>query len=257
MSAFLRGLRRAERRLVPALLAAAGVTLLAAGVLAWAPPPGSMAPTQAPTGAIDSPAPSATGSGAPASSTPGGTGLASGSPGFSPPIPVTPTPGPTTSPLPEGTATRVVIPALKIDLPVIEGDGTFPPCDVALFLPSFQQPGQPGTTYLYGHAREGMLLPLLAQSKVNNGKKMLGYSVLVYTTDNKVYWYEISEVKRDVKPTDWTITEIPEGEQQLILQTSETPFASGTKLQVAAKPVLVQDAEPEEANPTPKPRKCS
>ena len=150
-----------------------------------------------------------------------------------------------------------MVPALKIDLPVIEGKEQFPPCDVALYLPSFQQPGQPGTTYLYAHAREGMFLPLLEQSKIDNGKQMLGYTVLVYTSDNKLYWYEISRVKRHVERTDWSITEIPPGEQQLVLQTSETPFAEGTKLQVVARPVLVQDADPAAANPPPKPRKCS
>ena len=171
--------------------------------------------------------------------------------------PAPPTPGPTATPFPEGTATRVVVPALKIDLPIIEGNEPFPPCDVALYLPSFQQPGQPGTTYLYAHARKGMFLPLLEQSKVNNGKKMLGYTVLVYTSENKVYRYEISLVKRNVERTDWSITEIPEGDQQVILQTSETPFAEGTKLQIVATPVLVQEAAPAEANPTPQPRKCS
>jgi len=72
-----------------------------------------------------------------------------------------------------------------------------------------------------------------------------------------VYRYEISQVKRNVERTDWSITEIPEGDQQVILQTSETPFAEGTKLQIVATPVLVQEAAPAEANPTPQPRKCS
>jgi sortase (surface protein transpeptidase) len=255
MSAIARGLRRIEHRLVPALLTAAGVTLLAAGILAYAPPAGSAGPTPPFTGGIDTPPPTTSPSTGHVTPTP--RPPATGGPGFSPPIPATPTPTSTPTPFPTGTATRVVVPALKIDLPIIEGNEPFPPCDVALYLPSFKQPGQPGTTYLYAHAREGMFLPLLERSKLSNGKKMLGYTVLVYTSENKVYRYEISLVKRNVERTDWSITEIPEGAQQLILQTSETPFAEGTKLQVVAKPVLVQDADPAEANPTPKPRKCS
>ena len=255
MSAVARGLRRIEHRLVPALLTAAGVTLLAAGILAYAPPAGSAGPTPPFVGGIDTPPATTAPSTAPATPTPVPTPPRS--PGFSPPIPATPTPSPTPTPLPQGTATRVVVPALKIDLPIIAGNEPFPPCDVALYLPSFQQPGQPGTTYLYAHARKGMFLPLLEQSKLNNGKKMLGYTVLVYTSENKVYRYEISLVKRNVERTDWSITEIPGGEQQLVIQTSETPFAEGTKLQVVAKPVLVQDADSAEANPLPKPRKCS
>jgi sortase (surface protein transpeptidase) len=106
-----------------------------------------------------------------------------------------------------------------------------------------------------------MFLPLLEQSKMNNGKRMLGYTVLVYTSENKMYRYEITRVRRQVDPGDWSITEIPEGEQQLILQTSETATLADdgkqTKLQVVATPVLVQDAAPAEANPTPQPRKCS
>jgi len=251
MSAITRGLRRIEHRLVPALLTAAGVTLLAAGILAYAPPADSAGPTPPFSGGIDTPPPTTVPSVVPATPTP--RPPATGSPGFSPPIPATPTP----TPFPKGTATRVVVPALKIDLPIIEGNEPFPPCGVALYLPSFQQPGQPGTTYLYAHARKGMFLPLLEQSKVNNGKKMLGYTVLVYTSENKVYRYEISQVKRNVERTDWSITEIPEGDQQVILQTSETPFAEGTKLQIVATPVLVQEAAPAEANPTPQPRKCS
>ena len=69
-------------------------------------------------------------------------------------------------------ATRVVIPSLGIDLPIVsrdlavpnQGPDVYPPCDVAVYHTSFQQPGQPGTAYLYAHARDGMFLPLLNAS---------------------------------------------------------------------------------------------
>jgi hypothetical protein len=266
MAAILRVLRAIERRVVPALLSAAGVTLLAAGLLAYAPSPaapGSPEPSAEATVSASgqTASPSLPPSQSPASFAP------TSSPGpdwsFQPPIPSSsptapPTPTPSPTPAPVGIASRVVVPALKIDLPVIEGKDLFPPCDVALFLPKYVQPAEDGTVYLYSHARAGMFLPLLAASQVDNGKAMLGYTALVYTTDAKVYWYTISLVKRHVTRTDWTLADnVAPGQRQLILQTSETPYKDGTKLQVRADFVLVQDADPAEANPTPKPRACS
>ncbi len=60
-----------------------------------------------------------------------------------------------------------------------------------MYLEDLGQPGQPGATYLYAHARTGMFLPLLDTSKVNNGKAMLGKLVQVYTNDDMLYLYEI------------------------------------------------------------------
>jgi hypothetical protein len=231
MAAILRVLRSIERRLVPALLSAAGVTLLAAGLLAYVPP-------AVPLGSPSPPSADVT------------TAIASAS------LSATPTPTPT--PAPPGIASRVVVPALKIDLPVIEGKDLFPPCDVALFLPKYVQPAEDGTVYLYSHAREGMFLPLLDASRVNDGKAMLGYTVLVYTSDSKMFWYSVSLVKRHATRTDWSLADdVAPGVRQLVLQTSETPYEDGTKLQVRADFVLVQDADPAEANPTPEPRTCS
>jgi hypothetical protein len=160
----------------------------------------------------------------------------------------------------------VVIPALKIDLPVVSGNGRFPLCDVAQYLTPGQapfrpvQPGQPGTTYLYAHARVGMFLPLLSASQVDNGAAMIGYSVLVYTSDSHVYWYSISVVKRGVVPggpDEWTIAKAAPGVQQLVLQTSEGPYDSSTKLEVLAAFELVQPATFAMSHPTPHPQVCT
>ncbi len=246
-------LRQLERHLASSILTGIGVTLLAAGLFAYVlpfgaaatapatPPPTqqaivSLPPTAAPSAASPAPA-SAAASGTPA-----------------------PTPQP-------AVATRVVIPALGIDLPILPGTAKFPYCNVAQYLlPSSGlpftpvMPGQDGTTYLYAHARVGMFLPLLNESMINNGASMIGYSVLVYTSDSKVYWYSISRVKRHVSPTGadtWDIAKAAPGVKQLVLQTSEGPYESSTKLQILAKFDLVQQASYAASHPTPRPIICS
>jgi hypothetical protein len=111
------------------------------------------------------------------------------------------------------------------------------------------------TTYIYGHAREGMFLPLLEASKRDGGKELLNALVQVYTSDDKVYLYEIFRVKRHA--LDFSLaTDVGADEQRLVLQTSEGPKGTVPKLQVAARLLNVQAATPEEARPSPKPRAC-
>src|SRR5262245_19336427 len=75
--------------------------------------------------------------------------------------PPTQTPAPSgstaPSPTPEATfpadrvATRIVISALGIDLPIVrpESDSAYPYCDVAMFIQELGQPGEGMATYLY------------------------------------------------------------------------------------------------------------
>ena len=251
-----RALHQVERHVLSAVLSGAGVTLLAAGLLAYVMPFGVTA------------SPGQTASPAAATSTPSASfALPSGSTGL------------TASASPPGkpaVATRVTVPALRIDLPIVSQateqivhgvltpsgprDVIFPYCNVAEYITSLSQPGQPGTTYLFAHARVGMFLPLLTASMVDSGASMLGDTVLVYTSDSKVYWYSISKVKRGVPPTGsavWDITKAAPGVQQLVLQTSEGPYDSSTKLQILARFELVQPADPAEAHPTPHPVVCA
>src|SRR5207253_5583467 len=60
----------------------------------------------------------------------------------------------------------------------------------------------PISTYIFAHARTGMFLPLLEGSKVDNGKKMKGMLVQVYTSDDQLFLYSISEVRRHVLSLD-------------------------------------------------------
>jgi sortase (surface protein transpeptidase) len=230
------------RRLLPALLMASSVTLLTAGVFNWAPPLSlgefaSASPTPDPGDPIFSASPS------PVSTSPAPSATSSASP------------TPTATPVPHAEATRILIPSLDIDLAVIAGDTTYPLCDVAQYLFGFAAPGQPGTTYLYGHARTGMFLPLLEESENKDGAGMIGALVKLYTADLKLHVYQIDIVKRHA--TDLTLAyEVEPGQHQLIMQTSEGPSGTIPKLQVAAKPIGVYQATADVALPTAQPTVC-
>jgi hypothetical protein len=173
-------------------------------------------------------------------------------------------PAATPGPSPEATpavpvATRVVVPALRIDLPVVSqtygpGHGAYPLCDVAQYLNEFKQPSEQGTTYLYGHARDGMFGPLLTQWQRDHGKKMVGDLVLVYTKDDKRYLYGIFTAE---VATDFSLARsVPAGESWVILQTSTGPNPTFPRLMVAARLIEVTDVSHAEANPTPHARDC-
>jgi Sortase domain len=235
------------RRILPALLMASSVTLLSAGVFNWAPPDAiGQAAFATPTPDTGNPVLDLTPEPTQTLS-PTATPFASSS--------AVPFPTPTAA---TGNAlpTRIVVPSLKIDLPIVEGNTSFPLCDVAQYLDGFSNPGQPGTTYLYAHAREGMFLPLLDQSKVNDGAGMIGALVKVYTADLKLHLYQINIVKQHA--IDLTLAyDLQPGEHRLIMQTSEGPHGTVPKLQVAAAPIGVFESTAAEALPTPQPRVCS
>jgi hypothetical protein len=261
---------RFVRRLLPALVMASSVTLLSAGVFNWAPPQtlgdiafatpspdpgdpsiyGTPQPTQpGPSHAPGSPDPSDCWL---PGSVPCGGPLATPSPASSGPTPVA-TLG--TVDTGDSPPTRVVVPSLGIDLPVVPSNSDYPLCDVSQYLTGFANPGQPGTTYLYGHARAGMFLPLLEQSEIDNGAGMIGALVKIYTADYKLHIYQIDIVKRHA--TDLTLAfDLDPGQHRLILQTSEGPHGTIPKLQVAAAPIGVYSATAAEALPEPHPVDC-
>ena len=328
----MRSLVRLIDRIVPALLMASGVTLLAAGLLSYTEPvlgdrpirpsatfaqvaerpdllpsipqassdPAEPETTPAPSEPAEpsmTPAPSEPAApsmtpGMTPETTPGTTPDAGANPGISPapsPSPsasgqatapasplapdVTPsaaappiaTPESTRTPVPAtgGVATRVTIPSQQIDLPIIsrqervpgQGPDLYPPCDVALFHDAFGQPGSDGSTYLYAHAREGMFLPLLEASEQQDGAELLGALVEVYTADDRLYVYEIFEVKRHA--IDFSLAlGVPSGEQRVVLQTSEGPRGTVPKLQVAARLISELPATRDESRPRARPAPC-
>ena len=219
---------RLRTRLLSAILAALGVALLTAGLLSYTTPvEAGPEPSQEPTIVTLAPTPS-----------PRVTR-----------VPNQPTPTPAPTPPADRVATRVVVKGLGIDLPVIKqpATSTYPLCDVAMYLEwPFPPPGQPGfgrATYLFAHARDGMFLPILTASKINNGAKMLGLEVLVYTSDDQVFVYEITEVRRHQLDIDAAVAATTE---QLWLQT-----------QVVAQFLSSGPADHAAAHPDAKPRVCA
>ena len=65
---------------------------------------------------------------------------------------------PSSSPGAIGTpvTTRLVIPAAKIDIQVIQGDGVSVPMHLAMHYPGTDQPGGGGNALFYAHAQAGM-----------------------------------------------------------------------------------------------------
>jgi sortase (surface protein transpeptidase) len=222
--------------LVPALLAGAGVFLVVAGLFYYLQP-ASAAPL------------------ASASAGPSGSIAAYSLP------PITPGPSGSTAPQ-SAVATRIKIPALNIDLPVIASPANeeFPLCGVAEYMildKPLGYPGLPQATYLYAHARTGMFWPLLVQSKVNNGAAMIGMWIEVYTDDNQRHVYEITRVIRHVPDSASAFDDVVAAKtDQLWLQTSEGPIGFPDKLQVVAQPVGVLAAAAADAHPAGKGNVC-
>ena len=238
-------LREIPTRVIPAVITALGVVLVTAGLLAYGDPAtAGVLPSASSTGDVVTPAPSIS------------LGLPSSNPSA----------GPTDSPgasFPPGTAvvTRVVVPALQIDLPVVAAPSGYPYCNVAMYFgPPMGQPGQGKATYLFAHARDGMFGPIykLAMGPTGSGsgaapRKMLGMIVQVYTSDDKLYLYEVSRVMLHQLTLDAPYSATAE---QLWLQTSEGPKGTPGKTQLLATPLSVGNADPADAHPKAHPATC-
>lgn len=244
-------------RLLPAFVTAMGVVLVTAGLFSYADPATAgtavvepptietLAPTEEPTATIAVPSRSA-----------GPSASASADP--------SPTPAPTTF-VGRAVATRVVIPALKIDVPVVKGNDGYPYCDVAMYIKELGQPGENRATYISAHARDGMFGPIYELAiPGRNGKKMLGMIVEVFTSDNRLHLYEIREVRLHQLDLDDAQAATSD---ELWLQTSEGPClerngngectkSTPGKTQLRALPISVGDADPKDAHPKAKPVAC-
>ena len=150
-------------------------------------------------------------------------------------------------------ATRIAVPSLKIDLPIVNPPSGYPLCNVAMYLPALSQPVEAGVTFIYAHARKGMFLPLLDRSKISNGASLIGMTVKVWTSNNLVTTYQITKVRRHVTSMG-NVFDIQT--QQLWMQTSEGPRSTVGKLIVVAKRLGSEAATQEAAHPTPHPVVC-
>jgi sortase A len=155
-----------------------------------------------------------------------------------------PTPGPTASPstgspsaqpslassAPSAVATvakRIRIPRLKIDLPIIEGDGVDAPLDAAAHFPGSAWPGGGSNIYIYAHARKGLFINLWDARK--------GDEVLLDTVDGRTVTYVVYRIR---PKTPWNAVELlePTDEELLTLQTSTSYTATAPRFVVIAKP---------------------
>jgi sortase family protein len=234
-------------RLVSAVLTAAGVTLLAAGLLHYGNPAQArpIGPTPAPSAVTASPT---------AAFVPPSLPPIDGSPGPS-------VPGPSADP--NRVATRVVVDALGIDLPVIaQPNASYPSCNVAMYYQAegLGQPGSGKSIYLYAHARDGMFGPLYERAilgRSGGSKSLLGMLVLVYTSDDRVYEYTVTGVRPRVKADSHFLDgPLAVKAETLWLQTSTGPNASYPKLQVVAQPFYVDVASHADAHPKARPVSC-
>jgi hypothetical protein len=225
---------RLRARLLPAVLTALGVAFLTAGLLTYtAPVEAGPEPSETPT-------------------------IVTLPPTAEPSVTPRPTPGPTETPVAtipaDRVATRVVVASLGIDLPVVrQPDPAYPACDVAMYHEALGQPGFGRATYLYAHARTGMFLPILEASQVDNGAAMLGLIVEVYTSDDQLYLYEVSEVRRHQLDLDDAVAATTE---QMWLQTSEGPKGTRPKTQVVARYLSTGPADHDAAHPVAEPVSC-
>lgn len=184
-------------------------------------------------------------------------------PGETPQASAARTPGPSVPrvpPLqPPPFASRIEIVSMGIDLPVISGDVQPPPsypfCDVAAYVTRFNQPYEPGITYISAHAQQGMFLPLLRASERDDGHELLGMSVNLYVSDGRLFSYEVNRVVRHA--TDYSaLNELDMAGNHIVLQTSEGPYGTLEKLQVFAVLTGESTVDLELANPAPMPRNC-
>jgi hypothetical protein len=240
-------LHAVRTRLLPALVTALGVVIITAGLLSYADPVTAgtavaespvietAAPTDSPAATIEPPSASAT-------TEPGASPKPSASA------------DPTATPAGRAVVTRVAIPALNIDLPVVRGPNGYPYCNVAMYIKEMGQPGEGRATYIYAHARDGMFGPIyeLAMQQ-HNAKKMLGMIVQVYTSDNKLYLYEIREYRLHALNLD---TALAATDEELWLQTSEGPKGTPGKTQLRAFLLSVGAADQTDAHPKAKPLVC-
>ena len=226
-----------RNRLLPAVLTATGVSLIAAGLLSYS------APVEAAPGPTDSPS------------------IVAVSPSPTIPLPTFPPASGSTSPSPSApadrVATRVVIPALKIDLPIVKpsgGSSTYPQCNVAMYIKELHQPGQGGATYLYAHARDGMFGPIYhLATEVKQPKKLLNMVVKVYTSDDQVFEYYVTQVLLHQTSLNAAMDATTE---ELWLQTSEGPKGTVGKTQLRAELLTVGPADHAAAHPTPHAVNC-
>jgi LPXTG-site transpeptidase (sortase) family protein len=122
---------------------------------------------------------------------------------------------------------RVKIPALGIDLAVVEGDGINAPLNLAAHYPGMKWPGEGGRSLLYAHARPGMFGPLF---QVRDGEQ-----VFIDRPNTAELKYSIQSHTDRWPATDTTVLQ-PADHEELVLLTCTTYNPADPRIVVFAEP---------------------
>ena len=122
-------------------------------------------------------------------------------------------------------ANRIRIGRLDIDLAIIEGDGIDAPIGKAAHYPGSAWPGGGSNIYIYGHARQGMFIPLW--------QARAGDTIELDLVDGTSRTYVVTEVLPEV-PWDAVKYLDPTKTEQLTLQTSTSYHPTAPRFVVIA-----------------------
>jgi LPXTG-site transpeptidase (sortase) family protein len=132
------------------------------------------------------------------------------------------------SPRPTGiVAVRIEVPRLGIDLRIVEGDGMDAPIGVAAHFPGTAWPDAGSNTYLYGHAQEGMFLPLWEVRTADE--------ILLTLANQQQRCFAVDEI---IPEAPWNETSLlmPTDHERLTLQTSTSYTPTAPRFVVIALP---------------------
>lgn len=151
-----------------------------------------------------------------------------------------------------GVATRLVIAAFDIDLPIIALPSVTAPtiCRVAAYVTTLHQPGEPGAVWLVAQAYAGTFLAV--QEAVLAGRTLVGTEVTVYTGGNYAFAYTVTSVRRHA--TAGLAEAAQATTPQLWIQTADT--SPLTNILVIATLERSGPADPTLSHPIPKPVNC-
>ena len=124
-------------------------------------------------------------------------------------------------------AVRIAVPRLKIDLPIVEGDGMVAPMGKAAHFPGSAWPDAGSNTYLYGHAQDGMFVRLW-DAKV-------GDEIRLTLANAQKRCFVVSEVDASVAWNDISYL-LPTDGERLTLQTSTSYLPTAPRFVVIALP---------------------
>jgi LPXTG-site transpeptidase (sortase) family protein len=122
---------------------------------------------------------------------------------------------------------RVRIPALQVDLPLVEGDGLNVPLNKAALYPGLKAPGEGGRSLIYAHARPGMFEPLFS---VRVGEK-----VIIQRSDGTDLKYVITKTFPRWPANDGSVLQ-PADHEELVLLTCSTYNPNDPRIVVFAEP---------------------